>query len=1146
MANSSKYINAQLHRTLTKLGGNMQLDMIITVDGSRNAYVRQAHLRPISSLVNYAPIADERIMDRPHHMNIKRFYEKTRGQFYEQIIDPKLASDWPMMISHAEMSNLKYIKTFDDTYHAGCQRMSHKLYGCTHEILVPVWLDWARGIRFNIYINNVGGDDKGAKHYILDISPEYLYGKLDGKYRLKQSETFHNDFVKYVLDYFDYAKISSGCTDVMNVDFQQNYSTIRGLQVETGNINIRQNFNIARNLIYRERPLLEANSLLTNSLQDYKMIVTQLINFNICFNIYDLLRATHIDIDANLRSAARYKVWVTTEALHAKKDTNLDYHTDPDWLNPDTYVWGERNTGNWEDSKTMYLLDFYTNHTYIPREKIEPNSSSIGENKYYDDNPKNYRLNALDYLQDYDCTDMMHQNKMVQPICHWLYADNPTSEQLFNVYDGFGGYNSNGDSYSHGFGSTTDLGDEEFDDGLDNALWAKKRLIGTGQAVAMRLNQPKEFLAAGDFISASEFSNGIKFNYDPATVDYPKTGFRRAPRAIYLGEMTTPPDTHLGNVWSKQVTPINQEGFIGILVDRVSYGVKSNTLPKAQNRQLELDSNDNRSDIPTRDIELDWHMYSDIDNRYAFHNKRGQCAWFDPSGKYFKKNAYIWLDANVDRSSAIVKADVRGGVVDGYSGDITPNMLVRIGGTGVYDISGRKHDNSNALYVCFSRTELEPRNESTNVEHVVPDAPLFCMFFSGWSKANATSENLVWRDLKPALSLGAIIKALKAYFEKYEPIMGMIKHIAEQEPGQVPNPDTMPLPDFDDLKLIVDVFMNLTAPEIIFFNNTVVQRQDITVSARAKEFNYYKIDGANSWVWRYSGNIKPAMYPAKTVRLKDGQLRYNMQFGRNFLYHKNPIFPLAQTFPASLGQYINKNIPPLYPSLNYDAVNPLIISNIEEWGNGNRNLTVPRGDLMYDEVPPLFRGTTNEGRIKGQQNTKTWGIEGYIETAENEGYEESQKYARTLIREGKLDPRIAGSTKIYQPEDIAYWVFKDDYNTYEWNEYKWFNQSVICAMPEEIFDSTTDSGHPEIYARSNDKATLEQAALRKICDPQKKYIPALQTIDLAYLKNIYNIEYNLISVIPATSKSIPPQVLRDERTGEVLYTYKYEIIATLK
>lgn len=1141
MANSSKYINVQLRRTLTKLGGNMQLDMIINVDGKQNSYVQQAHLRPISPLVNYIPIVDERIMDRPHHMNIKRFYEKTRGQFYDQIIDPKLASDWPMIISHAEMDNLKYIKTFDDTYHAGCQRMSHKLYGCTHEILVPVWLDWARGIRFNIHIDNATGTGSNAKKFILDISPEYLYGlNAIGEYKLKQSETFHNDFVKYMLDYFDYAGISTGCHDVMNIDFPQNYATVRGLQVENGNISIRQNFNIARNLIYRERPLLEANSLLTNSLHDYKMIVTQLINFNICFNIHELLRATHLDVDAGFRSIARYKIWVTTEALHAKKDVKLDYHDDPDWLNPDTYLWGEEDCGEWGKSQTMHLVDFYTNHTYIPREKIEAGVSSLTKPKYYDDKPINKRLNALDYLSDYDCTDMMHQNKMTQPICHWLYADQPTSEQLFNVYDGFGGYNDKGDSYSHGFGSTTDPGDENFNDGLDNTLWAKKRLVGTGQEIAMRLNQPKEFLAAGDFISASEFSSGIKFNYDPASVDYPKTGYRRAPRAIYLGEMTTPPDTHLGSVWSKQVTPINQGGFIGILIDRAAPGLKSNTLPKSQKEQLERDSNNDKSDIPTRDMELDWHMYSDIDNRYAFHNKAGQCAWFDPSGKYLKKDAYIWLNPDVDRSStkSISEDMVRGKRADGYSGTITPNMLMRIGGAGVYDTSGRKHDNSNALYVCFSRTELERRAEREEIIHEEPDAPLFCMFFSGWSKANATSENLVWRDLNPALSIGAIIKALKTYYEKYEPIVKMIKYIASKEPGNVPDPGNMPLPDFDDFKLIVDVFMNLSAPEIIFFHNTVALRQDITLSSRAKEFNYYKTTGANSWVWRYSGNIKPAMYPAKTVRISDGQMRYNMQFGRNFIYYKDPIFPLVQTFPPALGQYINKNIPPLYPSLDYEVVNPLIIT--DEYDGGNHNRTVTCGDIMYDEVPPLFRGVTNSGRIKGNQKASTWGLEGYPDD------EDAQKSVRALIREGKLDPRIAGSTKIYQPEDIVYWVFKDDYNTYEWAEYKWFNQSVVCAMPEEIFDLSTESGHPEIYSRSNDKATLELTALRKICDPKKGYVPNIRTIDLAYLKNIYDIKYNLISVTPATSKSIPAQVLRDGRTGEVLYTYKYEIIATLK
>lgn len=130
---SPVFCNYRLYKTLPKLAGNMKLDLVVGMGNNGMAYVRQAHLRPIAG-TSYIPITDERIMDRPHQNNIRKFYENTRGNFYNSNPPASLDSDWFMTVSPHEMRNLKYIKTWDDTFLAGCSRMPYKLYGTTHEL----------------------------------------------------------------------------------------------------------------------------------------------------------------------------------------------------------------------------------------------------------------------------------------------------------------------------------------------------------------------------------------------------------------------------------------------------------------------------------------------------------------------------------------------------------------------------------------------------------------------------------------------------------------------------------------------------------------------------------------------------------------------------------------------------------------------------------------------------------------------------------------------------------------------------------------------------------------------------------------------------------------------------------------------------
>lgn len=1133
------YKNYQLHRALPKLSGNMQLDLILDIK-QVNGFVKQAHLRPISKYVNYVPVVDERIMDRPHQLNIKRFYEKTRSGFYEQSYEPRLKSDWPMMISAAEMPDLKYIKEFDDTYFAGCQRMSHKLYGCTHEILVPVWLDHCYGLRFNLCISNAQPTLTGTKPKIapykvtIDVSREYLTKAVEG-------QAFHNDFAKYLMDYFDYVNITSGSNKVMSVNFKQNISTISGLLVESGNYAVRQNLNLAKNLLFRERPLLEANSLITNMFMDYKMIATQLINFNLCFNLNDLINSMIISTNGEFE---RSNIWVEVEYIKAlRDDTKVVYFDDPNFEERTGYVW-----------EHLTMADFYTNHHFIPKQIVRTEYGA-GATESYNDNE--YPRNVLDYKMDFACTDLIHQNKMSQSICHWYYANQPEG-MLFNVYNGFGAYDPvTGQEYSHGSGATLDPNDNTFDGSLDNTVWCGTPRVNSDQTTANILNEPWEWVKRGYFKNTAGYINGLNFAYDESTAGYNPNGERNAPSAVYFGTATTPRTYGRFAYWTAQSDVRSALHTVAILTDRSSDNTTVNDLARTQ-----------RAERIAKDLQRDWHVHSDMDNRFVIqkpdpNSSEGEHkilhAYYDPTGKYLREKAYLWLpDVNYEGMATPIDE----GLLEGkrnptYTGDITRVMLVRIGGYGGVDTGYRNESNANGLFISYLRT---PIDKDENIAR--KNDPLFVIFETKRSdNITKVAENIVYKKADPsAITLGGIRNALHDYWAKYAPMVEMINYIVEQEGGVVKLPDS--LPDMDDLKVIVDIMTNLQVPEVLYFNNSIVSRQDITLSMYAHEHNFYKTDNVNEYVWRYSGAIKPAIYPMNTdggiprVERGDGLLlTYNEWYGRNFLWHKVPIFSLAQSLPVNLSKYINKNIAPCYPSLDYDVVNPLIIKD-------NRRPTV-HGDLMYDEIPPIYFGllVDEDGSLVNRNSftPKTFGFERKGESAgfsfathvlgkplsdyampdpngtwdeKDEKFEEyyylNPKYvalARDAVKNNKFN---IDNLRNRSTNHIGYWLYGDEYDTYEWAEFKWFNQSYAMALPEEIklFSSKNGEG-----IKFNDKAHVEEYFLDKILEFIRKDSKYPHLYDRALLRANYDFNYDL-------------QKIEHAESGPLLY--KYNVTATLK
>lgn len=1207
---NQSFRNWQLYRTLPKLSGNMKLDLVVSLndvlndDGTVNtdepgkAYVTGAHLRPLSPYVNYTPIADERLMDRPHQMNIKRFYEKTQSQFYEHMIDPRLASDWPMIIPPSEMPDLKYIKEFDDTYFAGAQRMQHSLYGTTHEVLVPVWLDQARGIKFDINIK-CGNE---IKTYTLDLSPEYLYGKEGKEYRYNKDQKFHNDFVEYLLNYFDYAGIADGNNNVMSINFEDNMATLRGLQVNTGNILTRQNLNIARNLLFRERPLLEANSLLTNSFMDYKMILPQLINFNLCF---DWSEQPTDDAQKLL-----YNIEVSTKVIRAAKDMFMGYTGDPNWESilddhgKHSYRWYELSNG-----------DFYTNHHYVPRIKVGELTDYQDENKYKNSayyNDDDNIINALSYKYDHMCTDLIHENKMAQSICHWHYAKDPDGDQLFNLYDGFGAYATDASGkiaqqWPHGFGSTPDINDTTYNPLMDNAIWA-----GIPLMVETYSNITKLFDTSGDYFknfkSLSKFINGIDFAYDPTNLSNFNSSEYTPPADMFVATAMIPLSV-IDNeeiFWNDYIGGI--KNTIGIII---GYNGKGKTIPSLPKDQLEAAKT--KGDFGNRDFQYyDWHLYSDIDNRYwltveykfgynfdvKYTDDKGEeqtrievengtkleChIWYDPSETIIPRGSYICLPTTIGEAESdykmLMTEHIAGqGIktLQGFSNSLTLSSFTRIGGqlTGIHtnvrnqicvpqnnQDRFKKDPGLKVLYIHSKNINV--RNE---YDYAEDQKPLYTLFFANEERQN--EEGVAGCQ---ALTLGTITKALQEYLRKYSMVNEIVEKLeADEKITSVQYSDyLLKSEDIYNLTILADIFAKTSNPGVLFFNKSIDHSQDLTLSPRAREHTYYKVEGDYNWVYRYSGIIKPCIFPNRTIqsiKIKDAypeekfpeekfpskpfpdegiaqidvtfpgesvfpgepsdkvdgiaNYKYEKWYGRNFLWQKKPIFSIGQSFPSNLGNYINKNIPPLYPSLDYDTVVLCKYSNNSA------------GDFLYDEVPNIYKGMMNDD--------DTFFNKGILKSSDfcDKGELDNEEVMRKLIKAGEFDPKTIPGHKV-QPREIGYWIYKDEYATYAWPEFKWFNKSQIASLPVKITCT--------INITENEKHDLENTAAMTILGMIKNNELYADTLDKAYIKKVYNMTYELID-IEHTKDDIENKKIYDvdARTGKKTYKYNYMLTATLK
>lgn len=387
--------NFQLYRTNVLLGGQMKWDLILN-NLNGNLTVSDFHLSPIN--VKYPKYSDENLINYPHHENIRKYYKEHEGSFYDLNLDPRLTHDHAVISDNVE-------EIYEDSFESGASYCSYQLYKKSIEIFCPIWLEQL------------------TEDLKIEISVFTETDKIIGS---KTVNLNTGEFGKYFLNYIKHLGLDKGIEDVLDINFGTKKAVLTGLDLDSGNIIKKDVSHLIPNLLYRERPMMEFDSMIINLFKDNKAIARQLFNFNLCFDLNDIISG-HL---AKMIYGSKFKFKATVKI----------------------------------GDKELEMRDFYSNYSFIGKEDIS--IKNIKEIKAQTQN--NSKYNVLDYLYDYQYVNYMNKNKYVQSVIHWSLNDNP--EYLFNLYNGFGPYDGE-NFYSHKYGNSPDLLNPIYNPYSNNIGW---------------------------------------------------------------------------------------------------------------------------------------------------------------------------------------------------------------------------------------------------------------------------------------------------------------------------------------------------------------------------------------------------------------------------------------------------------------------------------------------------------------------------------------------------------------------------------------------------------------------------------------------------------------------------------------------------
>lgn len=438
--------NFQLYRTNLYLGGQMKWDLVVD-STSTELYVSDFHLTPISNNIPYTYKSDENLLKNKHQDNVKAYYKNIEGYFYNEGLDSEFCHNYPVICNENEVIN-----SYSNIYDMGCKRMKrYELYKKQFEFLCPVWIE-------HLY------DDI---KFVLSIKDSTTQIKLASNALILSLNNIskHNEFVKYFKSYVKDAGLITGSDNLVNISFNNYSCAVTGLNAKNGLFMTKQSEKFVNDITLRERPLMETDNMIIELYKNNSMICNQLFNFNICFNINDIISNSIVNM-------------IVGEDVV---------------ISVDVYI----------GDKLLEKRDFYTNYEFIAKDLYEDLVSNEESNKSF---------NVFDYLNDNLCLELVDKNKFCQKICHWSLCNN--NNYIFNVYNGFSGITIfDGVEYSndHNYGLSPNTIIDKDDVSQNSTGWIARSNIKYWKDFYKFIKSPEKYKKYTTHIDGSEYINNIRY-----------------------------------------------------------------------------------------------------------------------------------------------------------------------------------------------------------------------------------------------------------------------------------------------------------------------------------------------------------------------------------------------------------------------------------------------------------------------------------------------------------------------------------------------------------------------------------------------------------------------------------------------------------